>query len=401
MTRLFCRLVISVVGLVALTAVKAAEQSSTSAVDRDKWATRIESCVHELVTKNPTDNSKTAYDVALAAQGLAHAGKVDRALQLVSQYIDNERLKHVAIQYIADGQSAADDLRGALATAALLPEGYVKERTLKLIVARQAQRGDLRDAVASFAHISSTEERDKAVELTISACIDVGDLEQADQLLQRIEDEGIRIECRKQIRLARERPLPTDEDYTERMVARAVGSNQLGQREERFLRLICQVRAAAARDKRADRENAMREARAFILEWEASARIAPLLDLALLHCKFDETALARDLFRESLAAAVEAADGNPLVFLHFPSEGDFPKSIVRVMGADEVEQWIEKLANNPAANLVAASFVAALAANGMVDRADTVYERLKDPECRLYAAWTVLRSCANSSPKGR
>ncbi|MHB8863246.1 MAG: hypothetical protein ACYC6N_12620, partial [Pirellulaceae bacterium] len=138
MTQLSCRLVTSVVGLVALTAVTAAEQSSAGGIDGDKWATRIESCVHELVTETPTDISKTAFDVALAAQGLALAGKVDRALPLVSQHIDDERLKHVAIQYIADGQSAADDLKGALVTAALLPEGYVKERTVKLIVARQA-----------------------------------------------------------------------------------------------------------------------------------------------------------------------------------------------------------------------------------------------------------------------
>ena len=153
MKRIFCRLVILIVGMAGLTFVAAGEQSGSGVAKHDKWVTRIESTIRELVGQEPTDD--TAHDVALAAHGLALAGRVNLALQLVNEHIENERLRHSAIQQIADGQSTVDDLKGALETASLLPEGYMRERTLKVIVARQAQRGDFRDANDCLAHIFS------------------------------------------------------------------------------------------------------------------------------------------------------------------------------------------------------------------------------------------------------
>ena len=96
-----------------------------------------------------------------------------------------------------------DDLNGALETASLLPEGYMRERTLKVIVARQAQRGDFRDANDCLARISSAEERNKALELMMLAYAERGKLGQAVPLLERITDASLRTKCREVIKITR------------------------------------------------------------------------------------------------------------------------------------------------------------------------------------------------------
>ena len=124
------------------------------------------------------------------------------------------------------------------------------------------------------------------------------------------------------------------------------------------------------------------------------ARIGPLLDLALLHHDFNQPSQSCIYFREALTIADDTGNANPFLFLQFPLREDFWESIVQVMDADEVEQWIGRLSDNSASYPLAGGLVAALASNGMHDRADGVYQRLKAPECRLYAAWGVLRGFA-------
>jgi hypothetical protein len=65
---------------------------------------------------------------------------------------------------------------------------------------------------------------------------------------------------------------------------------------------------------------------------------------------------------------------------------------------DELEQWIDKLADTPASYFLAGGLVAAIAANGMLDRANVIYQHLKAAECRLYTAWGVLRSSITALP---
>lgn len=353
-------------------------QASGSDAEREQWAGRILSSFQRI--ERPSNDEDAAHLVALAANGLAIAGKVEQALELVDEHVENERLRHFALQQIVEGQSTVDDLKGALATAELLPEGFQRDYALMLIVARQAQRGDFRDAVALLAQIPSPEKRDKALELTISAQIDAGALEQADELLERINDETIQTNCQERVLHAREKPSPTDEDYTERMVGRARERKRFGEREERLLRLVCQARFAAARDDLAARDKAMQSASHCISDWGPNSRIGPLLDLALLHYEFGESVSARDLFRQSFAIVEEAG---PFVFLKFALREDCADAIVRVIDADEVEQWVNRLAVKPSGYTLMGSLVAAFVASGGKERADAIYERLDDPKCSI------------------
>ena len=87
----------------------------------------------------------------------------------------------------------------------------------------------------------------------------------------------------------------------------------------------------------------MREASICCKEWEASSRRAPLLDLALMHYEFGEATAARNLLRESLAAALEVGDADPWAFLYVPLRKNWSEAVVSVMDVEEIEQWIEKL----------------------------------------------------------
>jgi hypothetical protein len=114
--------------------------------------------------------------------------------------------------------------------AAARASGYIKERTLKLVVTRQAQRGDFCDALEALTYISSAEERDKALELVVSAQVDAGELKQAEALLSRIEEKALRTECRERIQRAFARPLPIEEDYAERVIEQRRRDSQVGER---------------------------------------------------------------------------------------------------------------------------------------------------------------------------
>ena len=359
------------------------------------WEDRIEYSLRQVLDdyragESRTDEDHKASQVEMAASSLATAGQVDRALELVNEHITNERLKWSAIRYIAAAQSAADDLKGALATAALIPQGYMNQRTLALIAARQAQRGDFADACAMIPDISDAVERDNSLKLIIMALMDAGELGQAQQLLPRIVDPEVLSDCQKQIQDAREKPIPTDDNYTEWTVARVGRIKQLTQQEEQFLRLTCRAETAVAQGNHAARRTALESAHTLIADWEPIKKVGGLLTLAHLYSDVrNESGRARDLYRQSLLIAIETADAEPFAFMPFAWH-DFAGSVVRVMDAAEIKEWIDKLVQHPAAHPLVGFVIAALVRSGAEVEAIGIWERLSDPECRLYVACGVI-----------
>lgn len=359
------------------------------------WEGRIECSLRQVLDDyragtSRIDEDRMASQVEMAASSLAAAGQVDRALELVNEHITNERLKWSAIRYIAAAQSAADDLKGALATAALIPQGYMNQRTLALIAARQAQRGDFADACAMIPDISDADERDNALKLIIMALTDAGELGQAQQLLPRIVDPEVLSDCQKQIQDAREKPIVTDEYYTERTVVRASRFRQLTRQEEQFLRLTCRAETAAAQGDHAARHTALESAHTLIADWESIEKVGGLLTLAQLYSDVsNESGRARDLYRQSLLIAIETADAEPFAFMPFAGH-DFAGSVVRVMDATEIKEWIDKLVQHPAAHPLVGSIASAQVSKGAEVEAIGIWERLSDPACRLYVACGVV-----------
>ena len=156
-----------------------------------------------------------------------------------------------------------------------------------------------------------------------------------------------------------------------------------------FLRLTCSARTAVAQGDRTARNTALENARTCIADWEPIKKVSGLLTLAQLHCDVHEWGQARDLYRQSLMIAIDEAAAEPFMFLPFASH-DFAGSVVRVMDAREIEEWIDKLVQHPTAHPLVGSVVSALVRSGAEVQATSIWERLRDPGCRLHVACGVV-----------
>ena len=87
-------------GIVAVTSCQIGTDSIGGSLP-GTWEGRIEYSLRQVTGEYRSDGADMASQVEMAASALAIAGKVDRALELVNEHITNERLKWIAIQFVA------------------------------------------------------------------------------------------------------------------------------------------------------------------------------------------------------------------------------------------------------------------------------------------------------------
>lgn len=382
-----CVLAITCSTVAALLLTASAE--ATSGSERGVWVKQLEASLKELIDDERIDKSEKMHVVALVANGLALAGQIERALTVVNEHMEDERQRQVGLQNIADAQSTVGDLKGAYETATLIPEGFMRQRTLKLIAVRQSQQGDFDDAVNIIERISTNEERDAALALTVSELVESSLFRRSNQLANRIQDETIKANSLKRIRIASERPSPTDENYTDRMIVEICNARQVAPKEVQLLRCKFDAQAADARKDPVTRLRSLKAGESLANDLTTVPRVAALLSLAQLAKELGDADLARRLFRNSLAISREAIESHPFVLLCFVAEKRYVESITEMCRYDELEQWIQKVGSNPIAYPLVGMIVAAIAVDAP-DRADAIYESLDDSNCKLYVAWSVL-----------
>ena len=383
--RIIQRCTIVAITLLSLLCLTAADDKVAPDLkkEREAWLSRLDI---EIVKIDDDEERANAAQYVIIA--FSTAGDFSGARRIMDHHVPANQ-RGSALIYIADGQSSADLLDAALATAKEAKEVFIQQRILGLIAIRQAQRGDLKDATALLSKITNPDARDWALSSIAEAQANAGDLRAAEASVAAIVDKDKKSQAQEAIKTAQADPIREIRSKVIRdsLSAMLSFSGQAKQTEA--------IQAIVAAQKK-DEEGLQKHVRAALEQVKdgialEQATTCTLLAVALAEAGRDEEAkqmiLAARKANDQEWLGVSSLFGSPII-VHLLIRLDFKEEFDEFMNSFDKDDSLARLGY--LTNLLTAGSTYAYL-HRLAD-AETYYRQLKLSAERVHFAAGVLSS---------